>query len=359
MARYRSHYGNIDQHFAADNYFHFPNREAVNLRENAVLIRTTILFDKDPIFEKSDVSVMRYGTVLYQLARKFWPMNSGDEPDIDELPRAASITQPGLRGQWLAGRLTFDHFPGPMTYRVRASLPSTYLGANPFICAPEMNTPPLTDPKKLRTTDLCRYGKPTWPIWVPSDAKFLPRKGELDCFAHECKDRLKKNCFINSQCVEDYHRALTERYPEKSAKTALIYLGWALHMIQDAAMPLHAANWIDRAHENIERLSDNMIRLGFGDRGGYADWTFLSEQVERIFGSREREKICRELKLGKATNLIDPSVKSVFSSVVKDAFRDRDNIRGHGDQRKRFVQEAFERAIIASMELIACLELPH
>ncbi|MCP4601749.1 MAG: hypothetical protein GY847_14740 [Proteobacteria bacterium] len=346
-----------DKTIAADVLFHFPNKDAAKYTERAVLVRSIRGFDKDRVFEKSDVSAMIYGSVLYQLARKFWPNNSSCEPDLYDLPRIYSHKGPGSPE---TGAIVIDHFFGPGKYVERAYLPSTYLGGNPFICSPPESN---IEPTEWRR-DICRWGKPTWPIWVPDQQQFTPNLTS-DCFATNCKKTLSRRCLKNPSCVEEYHDVLKSRYPGKSKRAALIYLGWALHMIQDLSMPQHAANWVGTVHANIETLADRIIQLGYGARslknGGWADWSPFEQTTDRLFGgSNSREEICDNLGLNQGFLWNAKKLKALFDQVRDEAYKDRNLINrkksGKRNQRKKYIQIAFQRAILASMKLIACLE---
>ncbi|MCP4750534.1 MAG: hypothetical protein GY866_06550 [Proteobacteria bacterium] len=359
-ARYRAALFNEDRTMAADVMFHFPNKDSVNPRERAILLRSMRGVDKDHVFEKCDVSAMAYGVVLYQLSRKFWPDNETDPPDLYALPRVFSHKGPGSPE---TGAITIDHLFGPGSHVERAYLPSTYLGGNPFICAPPE---PHISPKR-RKNDVCRWGKPTWPIWVPDYERFDPRSKD-DCFSNTCVDKLDRSCLVNPSCVEDFHRSLKTRHPPQSKKAALIYLGWALHMAQDLSMPRHAANWVGTVHDNIEIEADRIIRLGFGalsaHNGGWADWSPFEKESNRLFGGgKSRDQICQHLGLNDISHIDDSRIKELFDAIRDDAFRDRNLINGkkngQPNQRKKYIQLAFQRAILASMKLMACLQPPH
>jgi len=343
---------------AADNLFHFPNRDAASGSGKSVRLRSFDAIDKDAVFEKCDVSAMKYGVVLFQLSRQFWPGNPDIEPDISALARIYSHKGPGSPE---TGAIVIDHLLGPGEHVERAYLPSTYLGGNPFICAPDPGKRILAKYEN----DLCRFGPPTWPVWVPNDSQFLP-SGEGDCFEHTCKNRLSPQCLKRPQCVRDFHVALKNRSPGKSQKTALIYLGWALHLIQDTAMPRHAANWLGSVHENIETEADRMIKLGYGMRsredGGFSDWQPFYTQVDQMFGSgRSRRQICRDLALDGNYRFEHEGLKALFDSVRDDAYRDRKRIKGRkkktSTRREEYIQIAFQRSILASMKLLVCLEI--
>jgi hypothetical protein len=355
-SRFRAKLFDKDVRFAADSFFHFPNRDAVNPRERDILLRSAPVVDKDRVFKGSDVSAMAYGVVLYQLARKFWPQNEDSIPDLYELPRVHSPRAPG---RVKTGTLVLDPLPGPIRHEIKAHLPSTYLGGNPFICAPSDRE---ADTQKKKHWDPCRDGKPTWPIWVPDGEAFEPSAG-WDCFAHTCDEKLEESCLSYPECVADYHRALVKRFPGKSRQAALIYLGWALHMVQDLAMPRHAANWIGTVHENVERLADKMVRQGIAHKsigeGGFSDWRVFHEEADVLFsGTATVPEICEEIQLGQSYDWVDAGLRKLMLEVRDESYRDRYKIDGKQskvpNQRAKYTQIAFQRAILATMKLLVC-----
>jgi hypothetical protein len=149
-----------------------------------------------------EYGVAKHGAILYQMARRFFDNSLGySEPKLGELQRA---------GNAIAGWSTGGTNAAPRYANIHASFPSTYLGGMPFICAGSSSK------------DTCSDGRPTWPIWVPATYS----ASNKDAFLAE----------------------LERRQPGRSDNAALIYLGWAAHMLQDAAMPHHAANWTGPEH---------------------------------------------------------------------------------------------------------------
>lgn len=122
-------------------------------------------------------------------------------------------------------------------FDLHVRLLTTYLGANPFLCAGGQEP------------DLCASGSPTWPVFLP-----VP--------------------FSLSQ--------LQDPTPSKSRRAALVYAGWAAHMIQDLEMPWHAMNWSGRQHQAFEDQADRLILSG-----GIPASTFSSIADElNVFGAR-------------------------------------------------------------------------
>lgn len=386
MARQYATMADVHERTPADNFFHF--------RSGTVKLRTHVnLFDGDPVFDNGDVGAGKYGTLLYQLARKFWPQSTS-YPNINELPRIYSSLDPNSKGKDKTGEILLDHCGGSADHIERAQFPSLYLGGNPFVCSPVAGTPPVTNPEKLKTTDLCRYGRPTWPVWVPADAEYIPpssrifeyRNGDendpsknTDCFyTSNCENKLTRECIRNSECVDRFHQALENPRPKKDPAPALIYLGWAVHMIQDLAMPLHAANWNGKIHRKLEKLADQMIKHGYGDKGGYTDWDTLDSQISQIFApGKSRREICGDLNLDNYNDLEDSNILALYEEVAQDSlspdnYEDIEDLALYEEEVKdalgnvykqknadnimnrRLIQRAFQRAILGTMKLLAC-----
>lgn len=116
------------------------------------------------------------------------------------------------------------------TSHAKAKVPDTNLGSNPFI----------------RTKD----GVATWPMWVLEPGDYSPEK-------------------------------LAKQKPGRSARAATIYLGWALHMMHDLAVPFHARDQAGKIHQKVEGELDTWIGEGkfdhlpvvkntqFGERTAY------------------------------------------------------------------------------------------
>src|SRR4029078_580737 len=123
------------------------------------------------------------------------------------------------------------------------------------------------------TADPCRTGLPTWPVWVPDQAPTLSSRSSMEI-----------------------------QKPGRKDRAALIYLGWAAHMMEDAAVPHHVANRTGVQHD---------LQDAYGDRTEYYFSTPAKEQllidnymatdVTNIFGSvsqpKSRDAICQSLNL--------------------------------------------------------------
>ena len=192
----------INQPVAADNQFHFPNMDynrGVLMYPEEQAAQFTIVSDW------ITVSAQKYGAILYQLARAFWPSD----------PLTPSLARLPKRNQLDTGRATIIN--GPFDVNIHVRLLSTYLGGNPFLCS--NGKPP----------DLCMEGTPTWPVFVP------------DAFSLQ---------------------ELQNATPPKSRRAALVYAGWATHMIQDLGTPWHSMNWSGRQHQKFEDRGDRLILDG-------------------------------------------------------------------------------------------------
>jgi choice-of-anchor A domain-containing protein len=163
-----------------------------------------------PLLAGAERGITKYGAILYQLARKFFT-GACYEPSLSELI--------------LAGRNSSGLDVGTMTgidflSSFHLDFPHTVLGGMPYVCANG------SDPKNA-----CADGLPTWPIWVPAAEP----------------TSLTDQTFLDQ---------LTAARPGLSDHVALIYLGWAAHMIQDAATPYHAANWTGLEHQRQDDYGD-------------------------------------------------------------------------------------------------------
>ncbi|MCP4754615.1 MAG: hypothetical protein GY866_27340, partial [Proteobacteria bacterium] len=97
--------------------------------------------------------------------------------------------------------------------------------------------------------------------------------------------------------------------------------------------------------------------------GGWADWSPFEKESNRLFGGgKSRDQICQHLGLNDISHIDDNRIKELFDGIRDDAFRERNLIKGkkngQPNQRQKYIQLAFQRAILASMKLMACLQ-PH
>ena len=148
----------------------------------------------------TDYGVAKYGAILYQLARKFFP-GARAEPDLAELIKAGNDV-PGWRTGYMQGTGSLSN--------MHLDMPHTYLGGMPFICSGSTSLDPAQ-----RGNRSGRRGFVVEPVQSPRDP-----------------------------------------HPGQSDMAALIYLGWATHMIQDASVPHHAAGWAGKEHGKQDALGD-------------------------------------------------------------------------------------------------------
>lgn len=150
-----------------------------------------------------------YAQNLYDLAIAFWP--AGEPiPDIGELPRldgGGSMRMP-------TSGAVFDYF---------------VVGGHPFaldICAQ------LGCPEERTCTEYIWPGF-VWPKPIENYRDWL------------CVDK-------------DSPRPV----PSESVRSALIYLGWAIHLVEDLSTPVHAANETGGNHQRFEEIADDLIADG-------------------------------------------------------------------------------------------------
>lgn len=177
-----------------------------------------------PVIRKVSYGAPKYGSVLYQLSRKFF-RGSPASPSLNELIRAGNDLPADSQGNvWRTGGMygTKSIYGSADFSTASVDFPHTYLGGNPFICS-----------GGSRITDTCADGRPTWPTWVP--------------------DRLDGTDQASQQAFLD---KLSSATPGQSDRAALIYLGWTSHLMQDLALPHHASNWSSTQHANQDSIGD-------------------------------------------------------------------------------------------------------
>lgn len=238
------------------------------------------------ILTGSQVGLAKYGTMLYQLARRFF-VRSRAEPRLSQLQKAGS-TVPGWdlgasRGEKVGGTFAYDtSWTGrDMTAITSTPIPHTYLGGMPFICAGA----PEPDP--------CQNGTAIWPAWVPSNYDVI----DQGCYTQAV---LSSDSQFNSRCpaaIAAFQSRLAEEAPGRSDRAAQIYLGWAAHFIQDASTPHHAANWTGFEHDRQD---------GYGDKFG-------SGAISTIYS-------CDQGKTAVASNTKCPGTRAAPTGYSVDAF---------------------------------------
>jgi hypothetical protein len=258
----------------------------------------------------ADYGVTKYGAILYQLARKFF-LGSPAAPVLTELIKVGNDV-PG----WRTGRmLAHGALDG-----VQLEFPHTYLGGMPYVCT-----------GAAASLDPCATGRPTWPIWVP-DA--FPTSGTAS--------------------------SLTTTSPPRSNRAALIYLGWAAHMIQDAAMPHHAANWTGVEHENQDNFGDLSVyynHTNFLGLGAYWMDNYMATALDDLLGPegapKSAQQICSTLNI--VDSQLTPNVlnwraaQPLFLDNAREAYRLRSQAATAADAR-----EYIKHAILGTIKLLLC-----
>jgi hypothetical protein len=177
----------------------------------------------------ADYGAQKYGAILYQLARRFFVGSTQPEPDLAQLIKVGNDVG-GWHTGWMQGH-------GGLS-SLMLDFPHTYLGGMPYVCG----APPpsglggilgaAVDAGRAAawatTADPCATGRPTWPGWI----KASPPQSEADL------------------------QALEQARPGRSDRAGLIYLGWAVHMMQDSALPHHVAGWTGKEHAFQDALGD-------------------------------------------------------------------------------------------------------
>jgi hypothetical protein len=286
-----------------------------------VYISLANILRNQPLLSGAQFGAAKYGAILYQLARKFFS-GSAAAPDILELIKAGNDV-PG----WHTGFLQAN----PPLNQAQMTFPHTYLGGNPFICAGSSSTDP------------CAAGRPTWPVWVPESAATTNSLGSLEA-----------------------------RNPGRSNRAALIYLGWAAHMMQDLSVPHHAANWSGGEHQEQD---------DFGDRSYYYDFTAanssgklnllmdnymeqeLNDLIGPVFNPKSRRTICDSLGIIDsqvfAGSLNHSAVAPLFRTNAAAAYLSRkeratgDNTDPAGDS-TNYAADMVKNAILGTMKLVLC-----
>ncbi|HPA56824.1 MAG TPA: hypothetical protein PLT70_05285 [bacterium] len=225
--------------------------------------------------------------------------------------------------------------------RLWGSLPSTYLGGQPFICDPTYSGYNPHD-ENCQYRDLCFRGNPTWPIWVP--------------------ENYDKNNPI------PFQKELRKSEQEKNDRVSLIYLGWALHMIQDLTMPLHAHNISGNAHSEYETRADEIIA---SDPESIIFFDGTNQSIDSLFGTaenpRKNKEVCQQFEIyDESGNYDKDKVKNLFISIRNLAKDQIDSFPFPSDDkydRARFlfwhddvIKYSLHQAIQASMLLMACIQ---
>ncbi len=195
---------------------------APTAKDHPMILKDALLqLQYQPVIGNVSYGAPRYGSILYQLSRKFF-QGSPAEPSLNELIRAGNdVPADDKHNSWKTGGMygAAAVFGTADFSSASVAFPHTYLGGNPFICA-----------GGSQITDTCADGTPTWPTWVP-----------------EQYDGGDPQAFINKLSVVN---------PGRSDRAALIYLGWTAHLMQDLSLPHHASNWSSGQHANQDAIGD-------------------------------------------------------------------------------------------------------
>lgn len=268
-----------------------------------------------PLVSGADFGVDKYGAILYQLARKFF-VGSAAEPSLSELVKVGNSV-PGWHTGNMQGHGGLDEMS--MTF------PHTYLGGNPHVCSGSSSTDP------------CAAGQPTWPVWVPESTPTL--------------------------------EAMEVQNPGRSDRAALIYLGWAAHMMQDASAPHHAANWTGKEHQNQDDFGDlpYLYTLTPGYEAYFVD-SLIASELDGLLGPpsapNNRDSICGSLGITDDQlvpgNLNWSAVRPQFLQNAQTAFANKHaatvtGITSHGDVASYAdAAQMVKNAILGTVKLLLC-----
>lgn len=268
-----------------------------------------------PLLQNANFGADKYGAILYQLSRKFF-VGSPYEPRLADLQKAGNTVT-----GWNTGTMRGigELAPGGWRGTFEMTFPHTFLGGNPNIC-------------NGSGADPCATGTATWPIWVPATT---PTSSTLT--------------------------SMETQYPGRSDRVALIYLGWATHMIQDLSAPHHAANWTGKQHENQDNLGDTAAYWTPtpGQEQYFMD-SYAAADVDTLLGPvwapRTRSSICS----GSDVNITDgqivasgtnwSAVRPLFLAQAKNSFLLRESSGATVDDGALYMKNA----ILATIKLLLC-----
>ena len=332
-------YDAVEHIYCADNLLHYYKEPSA--RELVTVLKSGHrITDGARNFNNGPVGSAEYGSVLYQLAKRFWPNDFHPEPRLTDLPyvkRAGTIHMNPLTSAYLT-----------------ADLPDTYLGGNPFICAPPkkaVREKMIAEQrgifekcmkarnarrdrcveKSLRPyMNTCESGDPTWPI-------FVPEVGPANAVA--------------------FREALLDNTPGRSKNAALVYLGWALHLLQDTAVPHHARRWVSNNHNRLEKELDKRLktRPDWGRERDFEDR--LKKDLNAI--PKETGALCHRLGFHRDANreLSDFLKPGRKITGVQSVFR-RTAERAKAGAKDKWNEEMFmaaiENAVRSSLKLLIC-----
>ena len=274
--------------------------------------KTANVLNNQAILSGVDFGATKYGAMLYQLARKFF-VGSAAEPSLSELQKAGNDV-PGWHTGYASGS-------GGLAKVQIKNFPHTYLGGNPHVCSGST------------AADPCATGKPTWPAWVPDSAPTSTTLTSMEVTKPGRKDR-----------------------------AALIYLGWALHMVEDQAVPVHAGNWTGPEHDNQDNLADRPEYYNY--TSGKSQWlmdSYMKDAADQVFGNssapKNRDQICQNLNIVDsqlvAGSLNWAAVRPTFLDTAKTAYSQRQATIAPQDEEAAGASYV-KNAVMGAMKLLLC-----
>jgi len=318
-------------------------------------VRETIIaqLENQSLLAGSDYGSTKYGAILYQIARRFFVNSVAPAPNLADLVHVGNDV-PGWHTGWMQGHGSQKS--------LKLDYPHTYLGGMPYVCTMKTIFP---------NADPCSVGTPTWPPWI-----------------------------IEGNAPPTDLRKLEEASPPRSDRAALIYLGWATHMIQDASLPHHVAGWTGREHEAQDGYGDHawyykdyseyagktvtttychQLCSGSGctpvclpvttphplaEYARYKEWLvdpYMQAEADSVFGSigarKTRSEICESLGLNdappRAGGLDWEAVHPVYLGNARRAYQQRQPVI-RGDDALAAGREYVKNAVMGTAKLLLC-----
>lgn len=223
-------------------------------------------------------------------------------------------------------------------------------------------------------SDVCSVGKPTWPAWIKSGFQGSDQPPQ----------------------TEDDLRSLEVARPGRSDRAGLVYLGWAVHMMQDSSLPHHVSGWTGKEHAMQDALGDlefyykdfsrvtvpkttckipgsklgppqgcttTMVPHQYAQYSKYLVDKTIASELDAVLGTasapKSRRDICRTLGVvdgdGSATDLRWRSVYPLYVKNAAQAYQSRlsyEKVSGTAalDAGATFVKNA----VLGSIKLLLC-----
>jgi hypothetical protein len=211
---------------------HVPGWDGTHTEQDAA-VKLSDALRGQTLLTGADYGAQKYGSILFQIARRFFANSPQPEPDLAQLVKVGNDVS-GWHTGYMQGH-------GGLA-SLALEYPHTYLGGMPYVCGPPApltsgglfggaNNAVLNATRRAAwaiSADPCAIGTPAWPSWILN----APPQTEADL------------------------QALEQPRPGRSDRSALIYLGWATHMMQDSAVPHHAAGWTGAEHALQDALPE-------------------------------------------------------------------------------------------------------